>query len=61
MNQIKYKKDTDLFSLKLVSLKKQAFKVLAIDVRYFAMSKFFGSLIHKKIFGLIWLVVFKLG
>ena len=28
-------------------------KVAATDMRYFAKSKFFGSLVHKKNFGLI--------
>ena len=36
-------------------------KVTATDMRYFAGSKLFGSLVHKKNFGLIWQVVFKLG
>ena len=36
-------------------------KAAATDMRYFATSKFFGSLVHKKNFGLIWKVVFELG
>ena len=36
-------------------------KVAATDMRYFAKSTFFGSLAHKKNFGLIWQVLFKLG
>ena len=40
--------------------KKIAIKVAAADVRYIARSKFFGSLVHKKRFGLIWQVVSKL-
>ena len=36
-------------------------KGAAIDMRYFARSKFFRSYVHKKNFSLIWEVVFKLG
>ena len=36
-------------------------KVAATNTRYVARSKFFGSLVHKENFGLIWQVVFKLG
>ena len=32
----------------------EVFKVVATDMRSFARSKFFGSLIHKNNFGLIW-------
>ena len=35
-------------------------KATMIDMKYFAGSKFFGSLVHKKNFGLIWQVVFML-
>ena len=35
-------------------------KAAAKDMRYFARSKFSKSLVHKKNFGLIWPVVFKL-
>ena len=34
--------------------------VMAADMRYFARNKFFGSLVHKKKFGLISQAVFKL-
>ena len=37
------------------------FKGAVTDIRYFASSKFSWSLVHKKNFGLIWQVVFKLG
>ena len=36
-------------------------KAAAADMRYFARSKFFGGLVHKKNVGLVWQVVFKLG
>ena len=36
-------------------------KVTATDMRYFARSKFFRSLVHKKNFILTWQVVFNLG
>ena len=36
-------------------------KFAATNMRYVARSKFFGSLVHKENFGLIWQVVFKLG
>ena len=36
-------------------------KVAATDMRYFAMNKFFRSLVHKENFGLTWHAVFKLG
>ena len=36
-------------------------KVAATDMRYFVRCKFFGSLVHKKNFGLIRQVLFKLG
>ena len=36
-------------------------KVAATDMRYFARNKFFGSLVHKKNFGLIRQVFFKSG
>ena len=36
-------------------------KAAAIDIKYFARSKDLRSLVHKKIFALIWQVVFKLG
>ena len=35
-------------------------KAAARDLKYFASSNFFESLVHKKNFGLIWQVVFKL-
>ena len=35
-------------------------KAAATGMRYFARSKFFGSLVHNKNFGLIWQVVLKL-
>ena len=38
-----------------------SFKAAATCMRYFARSKFFRSLVHKKNFGLIWQVAFKLG
>ena len=37
------------------------FKGAVTDMRYFARSEFFRSLVHKKNFGLMWQVVFKLG
>ena len=37
------------------------FKVAATDMKYFARSKFSRSLVYKRNFSLIWLVVFKLG
>ena len=40
---------------------KKYLKAAATDTRYFARSKLFESLVHKKSFGLIWRVVFKLG
>ena len=36
-------------------------KVAVTDMRYFARSKLFRRLVHKKNFSLIWPVVFKLG
>ena len=36
-------------------------KAAATDMRYFARSKFLGSLVHKENFGMILQVVFKLG
>ena len=43
-----------------LKLSKMLVKVAAAD-RYFARSKFFRSLVHKKNFSMIWQVVFKLG
>ena len=37
------------------------FKATATDMRYFAKNKFSRSVVHKKNFGLIWEVLFKLG
>ena len=37
-----------------------SFKIAATDIGYFATNKFSTSLILKKIFGLMWQVVFKL-
>ena len=36
-------------------------KVPATDMRYFATTKFSGSLVYKNNFSLMWEVVFKLG
>ena len=38
---------------------KKVFKGAVKDIRYFARSKFFMTLVHKKNFSLIWQVVFK--
>ena len=43
------------------TLSRPSFKVAAADMRCFARSNFYRSLVHKKNFTLIWQVVFKLG
>lgn len=37
-----------------------AMKIAAVEIRYFASSKFSRNLVYKNIFGLVWEVVFKL-
>ena len=43
------------------TLSSGTFKAAGTNMGYFEKSEFFGSLVHKKNFGLIWQVVFKLG
>ena len=56
------KKQTKISAAKIHKERFQkAFEVAATDMKFFARSKLSKSFVHKKQFGLIWQLVFKLG
>ena len=59
--QLSKKSNNREYKITKKSLIAKNIKVAATDMRYFARCKFFGSLVHKKNFGLIRQVLFKLG